>query len=351
MGSIFGKASLGKVLVAYDTPKEVKVLDRRLGMVHYIGQLGVLLYILIYVFIIRQEYFDTEKTNGLVISKIVPPPDKVPDAKAKVPWDISDFSTNPGEQGAVFLPTRILTTRGQVQDGYCGSPLHPCKTSADCKVGNDGLQKAECSKGMCMRRQWCPAQDAKDSKTEVHYIDSQNYDIWFQTDLHFHRFELDVSTTEEKESIRWPAPRANTYTMRDLLLMGNVKAQDVKDYGAVLNVNQLFECDLGRETCGVRLHIANVDGQTGFNYVRNHFYEVNGVRKRDTHRLYGIRLIASATGIGSKVSVAQIMLQVSSGVALMGLARLAADLVLLYIIPERRHYLQVKILNNVGHKF
>jgi hypothetical protein len=202
-----------------------------------------------------------------------------------------------------------------------------------------------------MRRQWCPAQDAKDSKTEVQYIDSENYDVWFQTDLHFHRFELDVSTTEEQESIRWPATRANTYKVRDLLLMANVNAQDVKDYGAILTVNQLFECDLGVETCDVRLEVANVDGKTGFNYVRNHFYEVNGAQKRDTHRLYGIRIIASATGIGNKVSVAQIMLQVSSCVALMGLARLVADLVLVYIIPERRHYLQMKILNNEGHKF
>jgi len=351
MGSFFGKLSLGKVLVAYDTAKEVKVLDRRLGMVHGLGQLGVFLYILIYVFMVRREYFDTEKTNGLVLSKIIASSDKAPDAKATQPWDISDFSANPGEQGAVFLPTRILSTRGQVQDGYCGSPLHPCKTAADCNVGSSPLQKAECSSGLCMRRQWCPAQDAKNSKTEVHYVDTQSYDIWFQTDLHFHRFELDVSTTEEKESIRWPATRANTYTMRDLLKMANVEAQDVKDYGAILTVNQLFECDLGEETCDVRLQIENVDGKSGFNYVRNHFYEVNGVRKRDTHRLYGIRLIASATGIGSKVSVAQIMLQVSCCVALMGLARLVADFVLVHLVPERRHYVQLKILNNDGHRF
>merc|ERR1719311_2022749 len=85
---------------------------------------------------IRQEYFDTEKTNGLVVTKIAAPSDKAPDAKAKLPWDISDFSSNPGEQGAVFLPTRILTTRGQVQDGYCKSPAHPCKSDADCNVGS-----------------------------------------------------------------------------------------------------------------------------------------------------------------------------------------------------------------------
>lgn len=346
-----GNASLGKVLVAYDTAKEVKVLDRRLGMVHYIGKLGVFLYILIYVFMVRQEYYDAEKTNGLVVTKIAAPSDKAPDAKAKLPWDISDFSSNPGEQGAVFLPTRILTTRGQVQDGYCKSPAHPCKSDADCNVGSNPLQKAECSSGMCMRRQWCPAQDSKDSKTAEQYLDSGNYDIWFQTDLHFHRFELDVSTTEEQESIRWPASRANTYTVRDLLHMANVEFEDVKDYGAILAVNQLFECDLGEENCDVRLQISNVDSETGFNYVRNHFYEVDGVRKRDTHRMYGIRIIASATGIGSKVSIAQIMLQISSGVALMGLARLVADFVLLHIIPERRHYTHMKILDSDGHNF
>jgi hypothetical protein len=48
-------------LFAYDTVKEVKVLDRRLGIVFYSVLLLILFYIVIYVFMIKRAYQDLEK--------------------------------------------------------------------------------------------------------------------------------------------------------------------------------------------------------------------------------------------------------------------------------------------------
>merc|ERR1719482_1302473 len=91
-------------LFAYDTVKEVKVLDRRLGYIYYAVLLLVLFYIVIYVFMIRQQYLDTEKTTGWILSKVVNPAHD----ENGMPWDIMDSVTNPGEQGALFIPTRVL---------------------------------------------------------------------------------------------------------------------------------------------------------------------------------------------------------------------------------------------------
>lgn len=338
-----GPGGSGLVL-AYDTAKEVRVLDKRLGLIYHFFTLAAFLYVLAYVFMARKGYLDVEKTNGLVLTKVITP---VAGTATPQGFDIFDFSTNPGEQGAVFLPTRILITKGQEQDGYCESPLHTCKAASDCDIGNDALQKPECRNQRCVRRQWCPAQMPGDPKTETKSIDIETYDIWFRTDLHFHRFALDVSTTEENLPIRWPAQRANTYTVRELLKMASLKLDEVKENGAILAVDHHFDCDLTVESCDTHVQVGNIDSKTGFNYVRSHYYTDAKTKKqkRDTYRLYGIRIIAMATGTGYKVSPAQILLWISSGVALALLAAQVADFVLLHVIPERRHYSTIKIIS------
>jgi hypothetical protein len=325
---------------AYDTVKEVKVLDRRLGMIYYAVLMLVFFYIVIYVFMIKQQYLDKEKTTGWILTKVVNPAHD----KDGNPWDIMDSVTNPGDQGAVFVPTKVLVTRGQVQEGYCESKLHPCSAPADCDIGDEALQKPECSNGFCVRRQWCPAQSEGAPETTTHYVDTGGYDVWFQTNLHYHKFMLDVSTTDEPEPRKYPQDHPNTFPVHDLLRMANIEPDSIKDNGAVITVNNIFSCDLNEHVCDRSLEANNIDTTTGFNYVQNHFYMDGGVRKRDTFRYYGIRIVAFATGLGKKTSFANIVLQVSSAIALLSVAQTAADVFLQYIVPERRHYVDMKVI-------
>lgn len=58
---------------------------------------------------IEKKYQDREKSIGWVVSRVVNGP-SIPD----LPFDLFDISHNPGEQNAVFIPTRILVATGQV---------------------------------------------------------------------------------------------------------------------------------------------------------------------------------------------------------------------------------------------
>merc|ERR1712187_449558 len=148
-------------------------------------------YVIVYVFIIKKQYLDTEKTSGWSLVKVMQP--QV--SHLGVEWDVYDRVTHPGEQGAAFIPTRILVTRGQTQGDFCESPIHNCTTDAQCSIGNEELQKKECSaSGHCMRRQWCPAEDPSRITTETHEFDIDEVELWFQTYVHFNDFNLDVST-------------------------------------------------------------------------------------------------------------------------------------------------------------
>jgi len=331
----------GDELFAYDTVKEIKVLDRRLGLVFYTVLMIIIFYIVIFVFMIKKQYQAIEKTNGWVVTKVMNPAE---DAEG-IPWDIFDMVTNPGEQGALFLPTKIVRTQGQQMEDFCESPDHLCKKDEDCDIGNKELQKEKCKNGHCMRRQWCPAMNEGDAGTIVSYPDIMNAHVWFQVNLHYHLFMIDVSTTDEIEPSLYPAQGitgANTYPVHDMLRMANVKMEDVKESGAVLAANMIFDCDLDDKFCSVRLEVDHIDSTTGFNYIHNHYYEDGDKQMRDTWRMYGLRIATFSTGLGKVTSFVMTVLQVSSAIALLACAQAAADVFLSSIVPERKHYLLKK---------
>ena len=49
-------------------------------------------------------------------------------------------------------------------------------------------------------------------------------------------------------------------------------------------------------------------------------------------------MLISSLGQGKRISLSAIMLQISSGIALLWLAGAAADFLMLYILPEAKHY-------------
>jgi len=325
---------------AYETVKWVRVLDRRLGLVYYTMLSLIVVYIVLYVFIIEKQYLDFEKSSGWIVVQVL----NEQKSDTGVTWDTYDRITNPGEQGAVFIPTRVLITKGQTQDGFCESLLHECKTNKDCDIDNEQLQKSECVNGHCMRRQWCPPEDPTAATTETQYLEFGNVELWFSTYVHYHKFQLDVATTDERKEILYPMKRANTYPLHDLIRMANLDAEEVIENGAVMIANALLDCDLDTGECGSKVETINVDTKSGYNYGVSHVYFEDGVRKRDFLRMYGIRLLAFATGFGSKTSFPMIVLQTSSGIALMMVAQTVSDFVLMSLIAERKHYTDQKVL-------
>jgi hypothetical protein len=324
-------------LFAYDTVKEVRILDRRAGFLYYGIQFAVLFYVIVVVFIIKQQYLDTEKTAGWMITRVM----RSQLDHLGMPWDVYDRISNPTEKGAVFIPTRVLVTKDQKQ-GQCESPLHNCTSDRDCRAGGQTFGCAVAS-GHCIRHQWCPPEDVTAPTTVVHYLDIDEVELFIQTYVHYHKFNLDVTTTDEKLPINYPEKRANTYRVRDIVRFANLEPEQFVENGAVMLLSALFRCNLNEHKCELKVEANNVDTRTGFNTVYNHIYWENGERKRDTYRMYGLRLLTSATGFGKKTSFSKIMLQLSSAISLFTIAEMVADFFLISVVAERKHYTEQKI--------
>lgn len=326
---------------AYETTKWVRVLDRRLGFVYYFILTAIVVYVVLYVCIIEKQYLDFEKSSGWVSIEAL----NNQKSDIGMAWDKYDTVTNPGEQGAIFIPTKVVITKDQSQDGFCESLLHNCTHNDDCDIDNEQLQKTQCSNGHCLRRQWCPPEDPSSPTTETQYLDYHRIELWFSTYVHYHKFQLDVSTTDEDKEILYPLKKANTYPLHDLIRMANIDIEEVIENGAVLIANAMLDCDLDTSQCGSKIESTNVDTKNGFNYVHYHtYFDEQKKRKRDAYRFYGIRVLAFATGFGTKTSFPMIVLQLSSGIALMMVAQSVADFVLMFVVPEKRHYTSQKVL-------
>jgi len=355
------------IVFAYDTVKLVRVLDRRLGIVFYVCEVIIVVYFMI-VLVGNKEYLEKEKSGGWITCSILNPQRSNIGEPTEFSWDVYDRVTNPGELGAIFIPTRIVVTKGQVQgcpdddpdcDPYCPSPTHPCVEDADCDVGNALLQRSDAgacaqvekegdsgpiTEGQCMRHQWCPAEDDDLETTHTYMLEFDAVEIWFETFVHFHKFHTDVATTDEPRPREYPMKKANTYPMHDIIRMAKLKPEDIEDYGAVVIMNAIFDCNLDEHQCESTLMSANVDSKTGYNHVFNDYYYENGRRKRDSYRMYGVRFIAFATGMGKKTSPPMVITQIASFIALCSVATGVADFYMTNIVPERKNYNAQKVI-------
>lgn len=328
----------------YDTNKEVRVLDRRLGLIYYCTLGMVLAYVVIYCQIVMEQYLEEEKSNGFMLSKVINPSFANITEGTGIPFDVFESITNPGESGALFIPTRVIATRGQKQSGFCPNKAYKCESAADC---TDEFMSTppECNGGRCVRRGWCPPEELGGPNTEMFKIDAESYKVWFQGKVMFHQLDATVGNTEQTEP-RVQGRNKNTYWMHDILRMGRASIEQVWKEGAVLSVQNIFKCNLmmdEADACTTKLEVGLIDKQTGYNYKNNVYRKEKGEVVRDSYHLYGIRLVIFSTGVGSRPSFSQIVLQCSQAIALLGCAATCADMFLQYVVPERKHYIEEKI--------
>ena len=174
---------------SYRTTKEVRMLDRRLGMVCWLIRGMVLVYVVGYVFLYREGYAETEKGVGHVISRVngstysMVKPGEGADDQMPVPrpWDAIDAAVPALENGAAFIGTTIHITPKQRQmpgsnpntycdvDAQCAEPEVRKDASTATKQKRHELNS--CVNTHCWQMLWSPAYPLE---TEEHALETAN---------------------------------------------------------------------------------------------------------------------------------------------------------------------------------
>jgi hypothetical protein len=64
-------------------------------------------YVVVYVGVIEKQYLDFEKSSGSISIQVL----NHQKSDLGISWDKFDTITNPGESGAVFIPTKVVITK------------------------------------------------------------------------------------------------------------------------------------------------------------------------------------------------------------------------------------------------
>ena len=355
---------------------------RHAGLLYYSILAVVFAYVVGFTLVAKKGYQATVPAVGSVALKvkgIASRPSPPGSLEPPELWDASDLTVY--DSTGVFVATNIMRTEqargvcpGTHEDEACALPGSVAET--ECREGvvsRSGEQTGRCvpapsagagdamtrRRGACEVRGWCPGEpDADDASAPLENVG--NFTVFLRTDVRFPGMRdkfgrtFDVTNANGTE----PTPGWNLFTLDEILRMGGVRYEDVKDAGADVQMNIYYDCDLDSalEACTPRMpfevmRIDTADSALSHGYNARWLSaakEAGGPafpKRADTRALVkasGPRIRVSITGVGRRFDLGQLTTVVGAGVALMGIATAAVDVLLLYVLPKRARYFGLK---------
>jgi P2X purinoceptor 4 len=378
----------------YDTPRYVHINSKRVGVFSRIIQLILIGYIVGFVLVYKKGYQDTCDVESTIVTKVKGVSyTNYTDQELNVPsnpdlyrrnWDASDYvvPASSNEHGGLFIMTTIVITPNQTR-GTC--PEDPniegsvCKSSDDCHLGyaseiGNGVQTGKCVPSerlsdvkTCEIHAWCPVeQDVLPlNGTKPLLEDARNFTILVKNAISFPDFGPqfqrrnvleDANATYLQNCIyhRHSDPFCPIFRLEDIIAEAGEDFLEVGKKGAVFRITITWNCNLDWNFmgfCRPNYSFQRMDNPAalispGFNFRLARYHEED---RRTLSKMYGIKLLIDVNGVAGKFNVVPLLLNVGSGLALMGLATVICDLAVLYCHKNRIIYKTKKYLTVRGH--
>ena len=334
----------------YQTSKDVRILDRRLGYIYYGTLTAIIIYLVVVVFIINKDYLDNEKAEGSVYSILLGVAYSA--GTNSYVWDVPEENPWGQETSAVFVPSKIIITRRQIY-GLCVDPLLYCENDADCSTIDlpNVIEVKQCNettegtKG-CLSWKWCPPENSVSSV--VYYLENAAQQvIWTRMKVEFNRLStFTINTLGSKEMVKYPEPGSNAWETNDIALMAGFNFSDVTEKGAVVQATLVYQC-LANPTkeCDTHLEVTRLDsvGSGGYSISYAEYYREGDIQYRDLYHMKGVRILFNSVGIYIASSLSKIVLQLASALGLIIAAHAITDGVMLNVLKEKSHFKQLKV--------
>lgn len=330
--------------LSYRTSKVVSIKDYRLGIIYWCMVTSIIMYSIIFVFNMEGRHTEQATGTGTASTKWIGKGfagDKV--------FDTADLRFPVVEPSGAFLMTRRIMVRSQ-RLANCvdwDTPVKcPCKGNFTCRDG------------YCERRGWCPSLGDYNTKFRASQVDRIPEGAVQENIL-----GLEDSTLHISSSINFPSignqlfvtgdapdaknPFANI-RLGDLLTMAGTNMKAVQQRGALISVALMWRCDVGQsQYCEPNVLVKRLDNGQGFVQKRAKIRRnENGEEVRDATYLFGVRVLVDCSGVGRQASMPLIVVQIGSCIALLRVAMITADFIMLQLYPDSRRrtaYQQCKI--------
>lgn len=356
-------------LFDYKTAKFVVAKSKKVGLLYRVLQLTILLYLLIWVFLIKKSYQDIDTSlQSAVVTKVKGVAYTNTTVLGERLWDVADFVIPSQGENVFFVVTNLIVTPNQRQ-GICaereGIPDGECSEDAECHAGESvvaghGLKTGRClrvgnsTRGTCEIFAWCPV-ETKSMPTDPLLKDAEGFTIFIKNFIRFPKFNFskaNVLETDNKHFLK-TCHFSSTNLYCPIFRLGTIVRwagadfQDIALKGGVIGIHIEWDCDLDKaaSNCNPHYYFNRLDNKhtqsisSGYNFRFARYYrDTNGVEFRDLMKAYGIRFDVIVNGKAGKFSIIPTVINIGSGLALMGAGAFFCDLVLIYLIRKSEFY-------------
>ncbi|CAH8486910.1 unnamed protein product [Schistosoma turkestanicum] len=369
---------LFKGLIDYETQKVVQIHSKKIGVTFRLIQLGIILYVVLWVMIYEKGYqsFDqavsgvTAKLKGVAFANVT----NNPSLGATV-WDAADYVIPPQQNSAFFVMTNLIYTPGQML-GRCEESHdvfgNSCHNDSQCHAGQlvqrgSGIQTGKCVNStrqsnlrVCEIYGWCPTEHEIIPRPHL-LTSAENFTVMIKNNIEFPHFRV-----KRRNILKWMSrlflktclynPNDDKmkycpiFRLGDILKYSDPVNKDIWETGGMVSIHIEWNCnlDFDEEKCLPKYVFRRLDDfqsniAKGWNFRLSQHYLDGGVRKRNLIKAYGIQFFITVYGTGGKFNILTFSMNLGSGLALLGIATMLCDLIVLNTTHKRNIYRKAKI--------
>ncbi|XP_058482497.1 P2X purinoceptor 1 isoform X1 [Solea solea] len=361
----------------YETPRQVLVRNRRVGVVCRIIQLGVLAYIIGWVFIYEKGYQSTDTAISSVFTKMKGVGYTSVNGNERV-WDVADYVFPPQGDSSFVVMTNYIITEGQNM-GKCPElkGKHNCSSDADCEGGSYKRTGHGEMTGICVNATktcevlaWCPIEDDHVIPYPPMLMSAENYTLFIKNSITFPLFGVTRSNLVEgvdasyiSKCLYHPenAPLCPIFKLGDIVKLSGFNFETIAQVGGAIGIEIDWTCnlDVNVKHCKPQYNFHGLYGNpdetdkarasVGYNFRYAKHYLENKTEKRTLLKVFGIRLDIIVQSLARKFDIIPTLTAIGSGVGIFGVATVVCDLMLLYLLPKREFYKNMKFKHTDSH--
>ncbi|XP_028839264.1 P2X purinoceptor 5 [Denticeps clupeoides] len=357
-------------LLDYKTEKYVIAQNKKVGVLFRVFQLAVVGYLVGWVFLWKKGYQEREEAlQSSVITKLKGVTLINSSESGLHLWGPEDYVIPPQGERVFFIVTNYIETPGQ-RLGFCPeSPRVPdgvCADHADCPDGEivaagHGIKTGRClnDTGTCEIHGWCPV-ESNYRPVEALLKKAENFTIYIKNYIRFPKFGFSKSNVLDGRNDTYLKmctynqlhhPYCPIFRLGDLVNWTGHSFEDLAVVGGSIGVLIEWNCDLDKDEsrCGPRYSFTRLDVHaqgsvsSGYNFRFARYYkDSEGGMYRTLYKVYGIRIDIMVNGQAGKFSIIPTVVNIGSGLALMGAGVFMCDMILLYMMSKSSLYREKK---------
>ncbi|XP_041749402.1 P2X purinoceptor 1 isoform X1 [Coregonus clupeaformis] len=363
--------TLSDFFFEYETPRQVLVRNRRVGVVCRLIQLGVLAYIIGWVFIYEKGYQSSDTAVGSVLTKMKGVGYTNVAGEERI-WDVADYVFPVQGDSSFVVMTNYIITKGQKVE-KCSEPQNSknrCSSDSDCEGRSertgDGHTTGKClvdTTKMCEVLAWCPVEDDSTIPDPALLMSAENYTLFIKNSISFPAYGVTRSNLVEGIDNQYvnsclydpkKSPLCPIFRLGDLVQLSGFSFATIARVGGAIGIVIDWTCNLDydQSECkpiysfhglyGNPQETDTARASVGYNFRYAKHYMEDKQEKRTLLKVFGIRFDIIVRSLARKFDIIPTLTAIGSGVGIFGVATVVCDLILLYLLPKREFYNNMK---------